>query len=186
MKQFILILLSNFLAFFSYAQPKTWEVDNAHSNLRFEVGWQDFSMRTGEFKVFTGTIETEAPEDLTKASIKFVVDAASVDVIADRLAMKVKSDVFLNVEVHPEITFTATGMTKTSDNNYVSTGKLSICGVEKDQEVSVICKGRKEDKKGEIFGIEVRLVVDRTRFGLDWGQPRLGDQITLVGHLLYH
>ena len=186
MKQFILILLGSIITFSSYAQQKAWEVDNAHSNLRFEVGWQDFSMRTGEFKVFTGSIDTEAPEDLSKASIKFVVDATSVDVIADRLAMKVKSDAFLNVEVHPEITFTAIGMTKTSDNNYTSTGKLSICGVEKDQEVSVIYKGRKDTKKGEIFGIEVRLVVDRTRFGLDWGQPRLGDQITLVGHLLYH
>ena len=186
MKQFILILLGSIITFSSYAQQKAWEVDNAHSNLRFEVGWQDFSMRTGEFKVFTGSIDTEAPEDLSKASIKFVVDATSVDVIADRLAMKVKSESFLNVEVHPEITFTATGMTMTSDNNYTSTGKLSICGVEKDQEVSVIYKGRKDTKKGEIFGIEVRLVVDRTRFGLDWGQPRLGDQITLVGHLLYH
>jgi polyisoprenoid-binding protein YceI len=77
------------------------------------------------------------------------------------------------------------GLKKTPDNDYVATGKLTICGVEKDQAVDVFFKGKKETKKGNIFGIEVILEVDRTRFGLDWRRPRLGDQITLVGHLLY-
>ena len=184
MKQIFLSFLCTLLALPFFAQ-QTWSVDNNHSNLRFEVGWQDFSVRTGEFKVFSGTINTESPQDLSKAEINFVVDAASVDVIADRLAMKVKSDAFLNVEAHPEITFTAKGLTLTTDNTYTSTGTLTICGVEKEQEVTVFYKGTKEDRKGPIFGIEVILEVDRTRFGLDWGQPKLGDQITLVGHILY-
>jgi len=142
-------------------------------------------VRTGEFKIFDGSIVTESVEDLSNANIKFIVDAASVDVIADRLAMKVKSDAFLNVEEHPEIVFTVKGLKKTPDNNYVATGKLTICGVEKGQGTDVYFKGKKETKKGNIFGIEVILDVDRTRFGLDWGRPRLGDQITLMGHLLY-
>ena len=94
---FLVLLLST--PFFA---QQTWVVDNAHSTLRFEVGWQDFSVRTGEFKVFDGSIVTESVDDLSNANIKFVVDAASVDVIADRLAMKVKSDAFLNVEERPE------------------------------------------------------------------------------------
>ena len=170
---------------FPVISQQTWSVDNPHSNVRFEVGWQDFSMRTGEFKVFSGNIETDTPKDLSNAKIKFVVDATSVDMIADRLAMKVKSDAFLNVEVYPEIVFVSNGMKKMSENTYITIGKLTICGVEQEQEVAVTFKGEKETKKGDIFGIEVQLEVDRTRFGLDWGKPRLADNIILVGHLLY-
>ena len=162
-----------------------WEVDYLHSNLRFEVGWQDFSMRTGEFKKFEGTITTASLEDLSDALIEFKVDAASVDVIADRLAEHVMSKKFLNVEVYPEIKFTSNGLTPTSDSTYISNGTLEICGVENTQEVSVWVKGYKETRKGNIFGIQVTMTVDRTAFGLDWGKPRLADKIKLVGHLLY-
>ena len=142
-------------------------------------------MRTGEFKIFDGTISTNSLDDLSDAAIEFIVDAASVDVIADRLAERVVSDKFLNVSEYPEIIFNSDKVTATSDSTYVSSGLLKICGVEKKQDVSIWVKGYKETKKGNIFGIEVTLVVDRTAFDLTWGAPRLADNIKLVGHLLY-
>jgi len=184
MKHLAVFIFSFFISFSSIAQ-ETWVIDNPHSNVRFEVGWEDFSMRTGEFKIFEGTIVTQSREDLSNAAINFKVDAASVDVIADRLANHIKSDRFLDVENFPEITFSSNKSTKTADNSYITTGKLTIHGVEKDQEVSIKVKGFKETKKGFIYGLEVSLVVNRMDFGLDWGSPRLAEQITLVGHLLY-
>lgn len=184
MKQLLIVLLSLSLSFTALAQ-ETWTVDNAHSNLRFEVGWEDFSMRTGEFKVFDGTIVTDFNDDLTGAVIEFKVDAASVDLIADRLEDHAKSDKFLEVEKFPEITFTSSEVTKSSDNTYLSKGKLTIHGVEKDQEVTVLLKGSKETKRGYIYGLEVTLVVNRNDFGLDWGTPRLAEEIKMVGHLIY-
>ncbi|MEM7105236.1 MAG: YceI family protein [Bacteroidota bacterium] len=184
MKQFSLSFLACLIGLSCLAQ-ETWVVDNPHSNVRFEVGWQEFSMRTGEFKLFDGEIITESLEDLSNSSVEFIVDAASVDVISDRLAGHVKGEKFLNVEEHPEITFTSNQLSPTSDSTYVSTGKLTICGVEKEQEAFIWVKGQKETKKGKIFGIEVTLVVDRQEFGLDWGSPRLADKIKIVGHLLY-
>lgn len=181
------LLISFLLCLFGLScfSQEVWVVDNPHSNLRFEVGWQDFSMRTGEFKAFDGSITTTSLDDLSNASIQFIVDATSVDVIAEKLANHVKSDKFLEVEQYPEIIFTSDQVSSTSDSTYVSTGKLTICGVEKEQDVSIRVKGYKETKKGNIFGIEVTLVVDRQQFGLDWGSPRLANKIKLVGHLLY-
>lgn len=164
---------------------ENWVVDNAHSNVRFEVGWEDFSIRTGEFKEFDGSIVSNSLDDLTKAKIVFTVNAESVDVISDRLFTRIISDKFLNTEVYPEIKFESSTIESTSDSTYVSTGLLKICGIEKDQEVQIEIKGQKETKKGEIFGIEVKLVVDRTDYNLTWGSPRLADKITIVGHLLY-
>ncbi len=184
MKQFFFLLIS--LSFwFSADAQETWLVDNPHSNVRFEVGWEDFSMRTGEFKVFEGTMVTNSREDLSDATIEFIVDATSVDVIAERLEEHVKSDKFLDVENHPQIVFTSSQATKMEDGTYTSTGKLTIHGVEKDQDVTIKVKGSKETKKGFIYGIEVSLVVNRMDWGLDWGSPRLAENIILVGHLLF-
>lgn len=182
-----LLLLSLFATIFILPchSQETWLADNAHSNVRFEVGWEDFSMRTGEFKTFDGSIITGSLDDLAGASIEFVVDATSVDVIADRLAEHVMSDKFLDVERYPEITFASKNVTATSENAFTASGTLTICGVEKEQEVSVQVKGYKETKRGNIFGIEVTLDVDRSQFGLDWGSPRLANNIKIVGHLLY-
>lgn len=184
MKYLSVFVFSLLFCISAYAQ-ETWVVDNPHSNLRFEVGWEDFSMRTGEFKTFEGSILTDSRDDLSDATFEFIVDASSVDVIADRLADHVKSDKFLEVEKFPEIKFYSKGATRISDSTYVSKGKLTIHGVEKDQDVTVWVKGFKETRKGNIFGLEVSLLVNREEFGLDWGSPRLAKNIKLVGYLLY-
>ena len=184
MKNFNLFIASFLICFSSLAQEK-WVIDNPHSNVRFEVGWEDFSMRTGEFKIFDGSIVTDSRDDLSNAVFEFNVDATSVDVIADRLADHIKSDNFLDVEKFPEITYSSNQATKTSDSTYISKGKLTIHGVEKEQDISIRVKGYKETKRGYIYGLEVSLVVDKNDFGLDWGSPRLADKISIVGHLLY-
>ena len=184
MQKFTLLFLCLSFCFSSIAQ-ETWTIDNPHSNVRFEVGWEDFSMRTGEFKKFDGTIVTNSRDDLTKATIEFKVDATSVDVIADRLANHIKSDKFLDVENYPEITYSSNKAIKTGEATYLSIGTLTIHGVEKEQAVSMRVKGYKETKKGIIYGLEVSLEVNRMDYGLDWGSPRLAENIKLVGHLLY-
>lgn len=184
MKHLGILFFSLSLCFSLHSQEK-WVIDNPHSNVRFEVGWEDFSMRTGEFKVFNGTIVTDSKDDLSNATFDFTVDAGSVDVIADRLAGHIKGDKFLDVEKYPEITFISSAAVKTGDNTYTSTGKLTVHGVEKEQEVSIKVKGTKATKKGEILALEVTLQVNKADYGLDWGSPRLADNITLVGHLLY-
>lgn len=184
MKQLALFFIGILFSFSSIAQ-ETWLVDNPHSNLRFEVGWEDFSMRTGEFKTFSGSLECDSREDLTNAVFTFEVDASSVDVIADRLAVRVKNENFLNVEKFPKITYSSDNAKKISDDTYMTNGTITIVGVEKEQEAKVKVKGHKDTKKGEIFALEVSLDVNRTDFGLDWGSPRLGETITIVAHLIY-
>lgn len=184
MKYLSLVFFSFLLSFSGFTQEK-WVVDNPHSNLRFEVGWEDFSMRTGEFKTFSGSIVADSRDDLTNAAFEFVVDVNSVDVIADRLAVRVKNENFLDVEKFPEITYSSNEATKISDDKYLAKGKITIHGVEKEQEVQVWVKGYKDTPKGEIYGLEVTLDVNRTDFGLEWGSPRLAETIKIVGHLLY-
>lgn len=184
MKRFLFFIIILFLYHIPNAQ-ETWTVDNAHSNIRFEVGWEDFSIRTGEFKVFEGDLITESKSDLSNAIFKLKVDPNSIDVIAENLTEQLKGDRFLDTEKFPEITFSSSGATPISDSTYISNGKLNLHGVEKNQEVMIWLKGNKTGRRGEILGIEVSLTLNRKDFGLEWGSPRLGETVKIVGYLLY-
>lgn len=184
MKHFSLFITSLLLCFTSFAQ-QTWTVDNAHSNIRFEVGWEDFSIRTGEFKVFEGNIVTNSKYDLTNATFLLKVDPKSLDVIADKLSEQLMGEQFLDAEKYPEITFSSSGAKAMSDSTYISTGKLTIHGVEKEEDALIWVKGHKMGRRSEILGIEVSVSINRKDFGLEWGSPRLGETIKIVGYLLY-
>jgi polyisoprenoid-binding protein YceI len=184
MKHFHLFITGILLCFFTNAQ-ETWTIDNAHSNIRFEVGWEDFSMRTGEFKVFEGDITSNSKYDLTNASFHLKVDPKSIDVIADNLSEQLKGERFLDAEKFPDITFNSSGAKALSDSTFVTNGKLTIHGVEKDQDASIWMKGHKPGRRAEMLAIEVSLTINRKDFGLDWGSPRLGETVKIVGYLLY-
>lgn len=184
MKKTVILVLFTYLQLNAFSQD-TWNIDNAHSNIRFEVGWEDISVRTGEFKVFEGTIISPSKEDFSNAEFYLKVDPNSLDVIADRLADHLKGEQFLNVSAFPEIVFKASGAKAESDNSYLVNGTLTIHGVEKEQVANVIYKGTKPGRRGDMLAIEANLIVDRKDFGLEWGSPRLGDKIKIVAYLLY-
>ena len=184
MKQFQVFILSIFLYTTSYGQ-ETWTIDNPHSNIRFEAGWEGFSIRTGEFKVFEGTMTTDSKEDLSDATFYLKVDPKSIDVIAENLSAQLKGEQFLDADKFPEITFSSSGAKAISDSTYISTGKLKLHGVEKDQEVLIWLKGNKPGRRGEMLAIEVSLKLNRKDFGLEWGSPRLGETVKIVGYLIY-
>jgi polyisoprenoid-binding protein YceI len=46
-------------------------------------------------------------------------------------------------------------------------------------------KGHKPGRRAEMLAIEVSLTINRKDFGLDWGSPRLGETVKIVGYLLY-
>ena len=169
----------------SFAQD-TWKIDNAHSNINFEVGWEDFSIRTGEFKIFEGDILTNSGTDLTKATYNLKVDPKSIDVIAPNLSDQLKSDQFLDADKFPEITFNSVGAKEISDSTFVTTGNLKIHGIEKKQDVLIKFEGEKQGRRSYLMGLKVSLQFNRNDFGLTWGAPRLGETVKVVGYLLYN
>ena len=184
-KRFSLFVLGLVFCITSFAQ-ETWKIDNAHSNINFEVGWEDFSVRTGEFKVFEGDIVTNSETDLSEATYNLKVDPKSIDVIAPNLSDQLKGNQFLEADKYPEITFHASGAKAISDSTYIATGELKIHGVEKKQEVLIKFEGQKQGRRSYLMGLKVSLQFNRNDFGLTWGAPRLGETVKIVGYLLYN
>lgn len=186
MKKKSSLFVLGLVLYMSVFAQENWKIDNAHSNINFEVGWEDFSVRTGEFKIFEGDLVTNSNDDLSDATYNLKVDPKSIDVIAPNLSEQLKGDQFLDAEKYPEITFHSTGARAVSDSTYITNGKLKIHGVEKDQEVLIKFEGKKKGSRSYLMALEVTFKFNRSDFGLTWGSPRLGETVKIVGYLLYN
>lgn len=162
----------------------TFEIDAVHSDVTFEIRHL-VSRVGGQFRDFDGTI-TMDPENPAGSSVRFRIDAASIDTRNERRDGHLRSEDFFAVEEHPEITFRSTSIEKTGETTYDVTGILTMRGVSKEITLPVELFGVMQDPWGNQragFGIET--VLDRKDFGIEWNQALdqggfvLGDDVTV-------
>ncbi|MGP4039117.1 YceI family protein [Gracilibacillus sp. D59] len=162
-----------------------WMVDVAHSSLDFSVKHMMISKTKGTFHDFEATIEAD-PDDLTTANIEFIVDVASVDTRNEGRDNHLRSADFFDVEQHPKMTFKATNIERTSDDEYDVTGDLTICGITNSEMFSVTSEGQGKDPWGnEVAGFSGEGKINRGVYGLTYnavletGGVVVGDEIKI-------
>lgn len=162
-----------------------WTVDSSHSSLDFSVKHMMVSKTKGTFHNFEATIEAN-PDDLTTANIEFVVDMTSVDTRNERRDNHLRSEDFFNTEQHPKMTFKATHIERTSNDEYKVTGNLTICGMTNTETFSVTSEGQGIDPWGnEVAGFSGEGKIDRGNYGLTYnavletGGVVVGDEIKI-------
>ena len=65
-------------------EPKTWNIDPAHSGINFSVRHMVFAKVRGRFDVWSGTVRIDQ-QDLNRSSVEVEIDATSIDTgVADR------------------------------------------------------------------------------------------------------
>lgn len=145
-----------------------WNVDKSHSSLEFTVKHMMISKVKGAFTDFEATIEAD-PNDLTDAKIEFSVNLNSIDTRNADRDNHLRSNDFFDIENHPKMTFVATEIKKTSDNEYDITGDLSIRGVTKPVTFEVEMEGVGKDPWGnDVAGFSGSTKINRKDFGLVW------------------
>lgn len=107
-----------------------YEVDPTHAWVSFKTSHNGWANAHGTFKSVSGAIAFDK-EDVTKSSIEFKIDAASIDTNHAQRDTHLKSPDFLNVEEFPEITFKSTAIEKTGDKTAKVTGDLTLAGTTK-------------------------------------------------------
>ncbi|CAG9621618.1 YceI family protein [Sutcliffiella rhizosphaerae] len=162
-----------------------WNVDKAHSSVDFSVKHMMFATVKGGFQEYDATIVAD-PTDLTTAEIEFTVDVASIDTRSNDRDAHLRSAEFFDVDNHPTMTFKATNIVKTDDNEYNVTGDLSLLGTTKSETFSVVFEGTGQDPWGnEKAGFSVDGKIKRSDYGLTWnatletGGVLVGDQIKI-------
>lgn len=145
-----------------------WVIDPTHSEIGFKVKHMMFTNVSGKFERFESEIETEG-DDFQNAAIRFSADAGSVSTgNADRDKHLASAD-FFDAEKFPKVTFTASGLTKKSGDDYTLTGDLSLHGVTRPVTLDVEFGGLQKDPWGNTkAGFSITGKINRKDWGLNW------------------
>ncbi|MFD1848437.1 YceI family protein [Oceanobacillus bengalensis] len=147
----------------------TWTVDTAHSEVGFTVKHMMISKAKGTFDKFDTVVEADV-ENLADSKIEVTVDVASVNTRNDGRDQHLRSADFFDAENHPNMTFIATDIKKTSSSNYDVTGDLTIRGNTKPVTIDVTFEGVSKDPMSgnTVAGFSGETKINRTDFGLVW------------------
>ncbi len=166
----------------------TYEIDPGHSDVGFKVRHLVAKV-AGGFKVFSGEVQLDQA-DLSKGSVKFEIDAASIDTDVDDRDTHLKGPDFFDVEKFPKITFQSTKVVAKSPTELIVTGNLTMHGVTKPVDLNVMVGGFMTDPWGnDKAGFEVTTKIDRKAFGVIWnktldqGGTVLGDDVQVAINL---
>jgi polyisoprenoid-binding protein YceI len=162
--------------------------DQNHSTIGFAVPISSgMSEVDGKFTSFTVDFLYDT-QDVSKSSIKVVIQAASINTGLPDRDQDLRSDSFFDVAKYPEIRFTSSRFVRNADA-IVVVGTLEMRGVRK--EIQLLChlKGpRVDEKTGKSFiGVAATTALNRRDFGMTWEHtvPNfVGDDVAVSIHLI--
>ncbi len=104
----------------------TWDIDAAHTLVRFSVRHMTVARVAGRFPVLTGMLTVPENGDPV---VNAEIEVGSVQSGHPKRDELITSAEFLDAESHPTIAFASTGFTAAGDDRYAVAGDLTIKGV---------------------------------------------------------
>jgi polyisoprenoid-binding protein YceI len=161
------------------AQTQTWYLDGNHSSAQFAVKHMGISTVRGAFTKVAGTV-VDSP-DLSKASVKVTIQAASVDTRVDKRDEDLRSDHWFDVAKYPTITFESKHVESAGAGKLKVTGDLTIHGVTKEVVLDVDgpSPAVKDPRGTSHRGASATATINRSDFKVGDSGGMVGDQIAL-------
>jgi polyisoprenoid-binding protein YceI len=158
----------------------TWSVDKVHSSIGFAVDYMAGTFH-GTFSDFDAAV--------TDGVLTGSARVASVQVPDENLAAHLQSPDFFDAQAYPELTFTSNAINRDRDRITID-GEITIKGHTETVEITgEISDPIADPYGGERFGLTLRTVVDRAKFGVSWnnllpsGEPALASEVTITAEL---
>ncbi len=146
----------------------TYAVDPSHSRVGFVARHAMVTKVRGSFNDVEATAVVDG-EDLTRSRASVTIRTASIDTRNEQRDAHLRSNDFLDIDGHPEITFVSTDVTLAGDKVVRVTGDLTIKGVTHPVTVDFTFEGAAVDPFGnERIGFEGSVVVNRKDWGVAW------------------
>ncbi|TDE14209.1 YceI family protein [Jiangella asiatica] len=160
-------------------------IDPAHSRFGFVARHAMVTKVRGAFNVFEGSVWVDG-ENPANSTVELTIKTDSIDTRNPDRDAHLRSNDFMAMDEHPDITFTSTEITWTDQDGFEVTGDLTIKGVTRSVTIPLSFEGQATDPFGtERIGFEGSTTVSRTDFGVDWNAPLaaggvlVGDKIIL-------
>lgn len=153
----------------SSAVASTWELDQAHTNIKFKVKHLAVANVWGQFSEYSGTVEYDS-KNPKNSSVSVTIDAVSVDTDNEKRDGHLRSADFFETETFPTITFVSTKVKAQKDGLKVI-GNLTIKGVTKEVTLDVEGPSGPVDFMGtKKMAATASTRINRTDFGLTWNK----------------
>ena len=161
-----------------------WVVDPDHSKVQFKVKHLAIANVAGTFKVFSGEVESD-DENFDTASIRFEIDAASINTDQPQRDGHLRSELFFDTEKFPKITFVG-NLHKRNEDCEVE-GDLTIRDVTKSVKLAASFNGIGKDIGfgNTRAGFEASGKINRKDFGITFnmiteaGGLNIGEEVKL-------
>ena len=176
-----LLTLVSAILIMASASAQNWEMDKAHTKIKFKAKYLVISDVEGEFKKFDGNF-TSAKADWTDLAADVSVHVASLNTDNEMRDKHLASDDFFNAEKFSTITFKSRSIKSLGNNKYMLTGDLTVRDVTKTVEIPLVFGGIVVDPWGNTkAGFKATGKIDRKEFGLKYqdaaatGEAVVGD-----------
>lgn len=161
------------------AMAEDYTIDSNHTFPHFEIKHLGLSTFRGRFDKTSGTITLDTAKK--KGSVEVTIDVNSVSTGVEALNDHLRKADFFDVEKYPTITFKSTEFTFADEELIEVAGTLTMHGVSKPislQVNSFICTVHPMSKK-PVCGADMETTIRRGDFGITYGSPNLGDEVTI-------
>lgn len=157
----------------------TYNLDPTHTYPYFSVSHLGFSTLHGRFNTTSGKITMD--KEKGTGSVEIEVDVNSIDTAHEKRDKHLRSPDFFNAAEFPKMTYKSTKVTINKDDSAVVEGNLTIMGVTKPVKLQVtkISCGVHPFNKKDVCGFDATGKLKRSDFGMKYGLPGIGDEITL-------
>lgn len=163
-----------------------YALDPAHTLVEWQVSHFGFNDYFGLFGNISGTLKLD-PDNLADTEFKVAIPIAEVTVASEGLKehlLRPGKDGGSPDFFGPEpgmATFTSTSARRVSDHTAVVSGMLTMNG--KSAPVTMLVEftgaGTNPFSKKETVGFHARTTIDRTDWGIDYGQGLIGNEVDL-------
>ena len=142
----------------------TFTIDAAHSEITFKVKHLMITNVTGNFKHFTGSLVSDAP-DFSDAKINFEATIDSINTNNEQRDGHLKSPDFFDAEQFPTLNFHSTSFKHNGGKDFELLGNLTLRGVTKLITLAVTYGGTATDPYGQVkSGFEITGSINRKDF----------------------
>ena len=150
----------------------SWTIDPAHSVVGFSAKHLGVSTVRGQFRTFDGEFNLPDDGDVTRATGRVTIQAASIDTGNDQRDGHLRGGDFFETEKYPTMEFVLKSVTPAGGDQFKVTGDLTIRGITREITLDYEHNGIVDDPFGNTkIGGSLTGTVERSGWDLKWNVP---------------